>query len=148
MGAYFTDPTTGAHHTSALNSVTLTSTTNGLTIDTQGFDKGWCTFVVNVGNAGGAGSTLDITVEESADPGMAGATTVAGAAFAQIEADVSATFAKTVAGTVLVHGRQRYVRLVFTETGAISVPIGAAAVLTGPRESNLVTAAYDFSVTG
>lgn len=149
MGAYFTDPETGYKFESALDSEDITATTNGLEIDTQGFDKGWCTFYVNVGTMTGAGGEIDIKLQETDVTGFGGTVTdVTGATFTKLEVDVAGTFDKAVAGTVLIHGRQRFLRLVFTETSAVTAtPISAVAVLTGARESNLVDTAYDFSVT-
>lgn len=150
MGAYGKTPNTELQIESALDAVVLTADTNGIEIDTKGFDGGWLTFIVNVGTVTGAGATLDITAEETDVTGFGGTVTaITGAAMTQIIQSTAGTFNKTLQGTIQILGRQRFIRLVFDEGVAITAcPISAVYVLQGPRDSAKVTTTYEYTVTG
>ncbi len=149
MGAYGITPTTGMKVVSALDAVDLTATTNGIEVDTQGFDGGWVTFILSVGTPTGAGGEFDVKVQETDVTGFGGTVVdVTSATFTKIEVDVAGSFDKTLSGTVQVLGRQRFMRLVFTETVAVTAClISAVAALTGASESNLVDTTYEFTIT-
>lgn len=150
MGAYGTTPATGFKHQSGLDAVDLTATTNGIEVDTRGWDGGWATFYVNVGTPTGAGGEVDIKLQETDVTGFGGTVTdITGATFTKIEVGDSTSFDKTLAGTVQILGRQRFLRAVFTETVAVTAcPIACVVVLSQPGESNLQTATYEFTITG
>jgi len=149
MGATGPTPNTSLKMQSALDAVSLAADTNGLIIDTQGFDGGWLTFVVNVGTVTGAGATLDITVQEDSASNMATAVAVSGAAMTQIIQTDTTTFDKVLIGTLQLQGRKRYMRLVFDEGVAITAcPISAVAILQGATYSNDVDSTFEFTIIG
>jgi hypothetical protein len=148
MGSNHPTPASCFKIASALDAVTLTASANGLIIDTRGFDGGWLTFIVNVGTTTTSSTgSMAITVEEDDNSGMSSALTVAGATFTTIVAGTGATYDKTLQGAIKLQGRERYLRLVVTETGTVTAcPIAAVALLHGATYSADVDSTYEFSV--
>jgi len=126
---------------SALDAVVLSATANGLPIDTQGFES--LVFTINVGDfATFSGSNLlTFTVEES-DASGSGYAAIAAGAYLDARNEAGAVWDRIMdaagddeqAFMIGVEVRtKRYLRLVVTETGTVSVPISATAILGGAR---------------
>lgn len=127
--------------TQAMNPATFSATTNGTTVDTQGFES--LTFMIAVGtNGGNAFSTTDkvtFTVEEGdqADASdMAGITTAEYLAAARQDGTTWDRILDATADDQEVYSlgvqlnTKRYKRVVATEAGTVSaVIIGAIAAL-------------------
>ncbi len=114
----------------AIRPKAVTSTQNGLTIDTRDFEEALA--ILNIGAVTGTSPTLAVTFEESDDSGMSGATTIAGAAFTSKTASAAN---KEYTGRLNLKGTKRYVRPVFTVGGTSpSFTLGAELVLSAARD--------------
>ncbi len=130
--------------TSALDAVSLTATTNGIVIDTQGYES--LAFAISVGIFATFDGTnnLAIKVQEGDQANLSDAAdiasgdyldarTQAGAAWDRLLNSAAEDAEAYVIGVAL--GTKRYRRLVFTEAGIVTVPISAVAVLGHPRHA-------------
>ena len=103
-------------------SATVTATGNGSAVDLQGFD-GDLKLVLNASATGGAGQTLDVKVQHSANGTTGWADT--GVAFAQVT-NAAAAFEVLSANAEQFH---RYIRVVDTMAGTTpTVTRGVALV--------------------
>lgn len=117
----------------ALTTVALTTTTNGIAVDTSDLE-GNLLAVVNSA-AASASDTLDVTVEESLDGSTSWAAVPADALF-NPDTGAQATFTQVTASAashqqlgVVKERVKRYIRLVFTVAGSsISIPCAASIV--------------------
>lgn len=128
---------------SALDAVALSATTNGIAIDTQGYES--LVFTINVGDfATFSGSNLlTFTVEES-DASGSGFAAIAAGQYLDARNEAGAAWDRIMdaagddeqAFMIGVEVRtKRYLRLVVTETGTVSVPISATAILGDARHA-------------
>lgn len=132
MGAYGATPSSNMKVVQTLAPVSLSASgTGSLVVDTQGFDGGFATFIVNVAAESGSGSMV-FRVQEDDNSGFSSASDVTGAAFASISAANDET---TYYGVVQIQGRQRYLRLAWAETGTFTALCSGACVLTGPGDT-------------
>jgi pyruvate kinase len=119
----------------AIVPVALAADTNGITIDTLGFDG--LEYIINVGTAF-VGGGFTVTIEQSPDDGNGSATGVWTAVPAAETLGDLPVVIITDADMVLrvgSIGKERHQRIVLTETGTISAGvIGVIAVLSHPRE--------------
>lgn len=90
---------------------TATSTVNGSSVDTLGYNS--AAFILEVGAVSGTSPTLDVKIQESAD-GSTGWTDVSGATFTQVTA---ANNSQILRVEDLNNTRKRYLRAVATIAG-------------------------------
>jgi len=123
---------------SALDAVVLSATTNGLVIDTQGYES--LVFTINVGDFVTFDGTnkLTFTVQEGDQSNLSDAAEIAAGAYLDARNEAGAAWDKILDGAtddeqaymIGVEVRtKRYLRIVVTEGGIVSVPISATAVL-------------------
>lgn len=129
---------------SALDAVALSATTNGIVIDTQGYES--LAFTLNVGDfATFSGSNfLTITVQEGDQANLSDAANIATADYLDARNEAGAAWDRILDGATddeqayligIAVNAKRYKRIVVTETGIVSVPISATAVLGHPRHA-------------
>lgn len=129
---------------SALDAVSFTGSTNGIVIDTQGFES--LVFTINVGDfATFTGSNkIAFTVEESDASDGSGMAEIASGAYLDARNEAGAAWDKILDGStddeqaymIGVEVRtKRYLRLVSTETGTVVCPLSATAILGDPRHA-------------
>lgn len=129
---------------SALDAVSFTATTNGIIIDTQGFES--LMFTINVGDFATFTGTNKITVsvEEGDDSGLSDAAAIASGDYLLAQNEAGSTWDKIMDGATddeqayklgIAINTKRYKRLVFTEGGTVVVPLSATAVLGDPRHA-------------
>jgi len=123
---------------SALDAVSMTATTNGKTIDVQGYES--LVFTINVGDFATFDGTNNLTIKVQ-EGDLADASDMAdiaagdyldsrneaGAAWDR-KLDAAADDEEAYMIGVQLNAK-RYRRLVFTEAGAVTVPISATAIL-------------------
>lgn len=131
-------------HAQAINPATITATTNGIVIDSQGYRS--LTFIINVGIFVDFTATnkWTFTVEESdASDGTGMAEIASGNYLAAYKGttsgwdricDAAADDESTFAIGVII-SLKRYYRLVLTEGGTVSAIVGAEAVLGHPIDA-------------
>jgi len=124
----------------ALAPAALAADTNGIAIDTLGFNG--LEYVINVGTAF-VGGGFDVTLEEDDDDGSG---SPVGTWTAVPSDEILGRLSDTIAAQVIITdankvyrvgsiGKKRHQRAVFTETGTISAGvIGAVAILSHPRD--------------
>ena len=125
----------------ALLSVALSATTNGLIIDTKGFES--VTFEINVGTAtAGFDSSNKFVVtasagnavnDETTPTSITDAATVTSADLIGTPPELDATGDDEKVYRFGYRGVKRYIRLVFTETGTAAAPISATCILSHAR---------------
>lgn len=123
--------------TAALVAVSLTATTNGLVVDTQGYET--LIFDINTGIFAYDGTNnLTVTVEESDAGDGTGMTAVAAGDYLDPRNQAQATWDRLLNATGedaqayklgVKLNTKRYKRIVFTEAGAVTVVISATAIL-------------------
>lgn len=122
----------------AVLAVSLTATTNGLVVDTQGYES--LVFLINVGDFATFDGTnnLAVKVQEGEDSGLSDAADIAAADYLTARNEAGTAWDRLlnaaaedeetyILGVKL--GTKRYRRLVVTEAGAVTVPFAAVAVL-------------------
>ena len=116
-----------------VQAATLTS----LVLDTQGWDV--AAFLLNVGAPGGGG----LSGSNKSVPKIQHSDTLTEAAFADAAAatyqdrlwqDLDSATAGNRAQFVAYTGTKRYIRIVLTVTGTVSVPLAATGLLGGPQK--------------
>lgn len=124
-----------------LHCAAVTATTSSAYADTRGFDA--FTLAVNVGELGSdASNTLQIKLQHADDtPGSAGSySDVPTADSNQASVTIGATGENTVY-LMSYRGAKRYVRVLMTEAGTISGPVGITALGSYPAQGDAPGAA-------
>lgn len=111
--------------------VDLTTTTNGIAIDTNGFDDAQA--VLDTGARTGTSPTLNVKIQESTD-GSTGWTDISGAVFAEITA---ADQHKSLG--INLRTVKRYIRYVFTLAGTSPTFLTSASFNLGTTDKYPVT---------
>lgn len=128
----------------ALVAVSLTATTNGLVVDTQGHES--LSFLINVGDFVTFDGTnnLTIKVQEGDQSDGSDMADVAAGDYLILRNEAGATWDRLLNAAAedeesyilgVAVNAKRYKRLVFTEAGIVTVPISATAVLGYPRHA-------------
>ena len=129
---------------SALDAVSLTATTNGIVIDTQGYES--LAFTLNVGDFVTFDGTnnLTITVQEGDASNLSDAANIAAADYLDARNEAGAVWDRLLNAAAedeqayligVVVNTKRYKRIVITEAGIVTVPISATALLGHPRHA-------------
>lgn len=123
---------------SGLVAVALSATTNGLVVDTQGFES--LTFILNVGDFVTFDGTnnLTVTVEESDASDGTGMAAVAAGDYLVARNEAGVTWDRLLNAAAedeesyileVKLNQKRYKRIVVTEAGIVVVPMSVTAVL-------------------
>jgi hypothetical protein len=129
---------------SALDAVALSATTNGIVIDTQGYES--LAFTINVGDFATFDGTnnLTITVQEGDASNLSDAANIATTDYLDARNEAGAAWDRLLNGSTedeqayiigVAVNTKRYKRIVVTEAGTVSVPISATAILGHPRHA-------------
>jgi len=129
---------------SGLDAVSLTATTNGIVIDTQGYES--LAFVVNVGDFVTFDGTnnLTITVQEGDAANLSDAANIATADYLDVRNEAGAAWDRLLNAAAedeqayiigVAVNAKRYKRIVITEAGAVTVPMSVTALLGSPRHA-------------
>jgi len=129
---------------SALDAVALSATTNGIVIDTQGYES--LAFVLNVGDFATFDGTnnLTITVQEGDQSNGSDMANIATADYLDARNEAGAAWDRLLNAAAedeqaymigVALNTKRYRRIVVTEAGAVTVPISATAILGHPRHA-------------
>lgn len=129
---------------SALDAVSLTATTNGIVIDTQGYES--LAFVLNVGDFVTFDGTnnLTITVQEGDAANLSDAANIAAGDYLDARNEAGAVWDRLLNAAAedeqayligVAVNTKRYKRIVITEAGIVSVPISATALLGHARHA-------------
>jgi hypothetical protein len=129
---------------SALDAVALSATTNGIVIDTQGYES--LAFTINVGDFATFDGTnnLTITVQEGDASNLSDAANIPTADYLDARNEAGAAWDRLLNGSTedeqayiigVAVNTKRYKRIVVTEAGIVSVPISATAILGHPRHA-------------
>lgn len=129
---------------SALDAVSMTATTNGIVIDTQGYES--LVFTLNVGDFVTFDGTnnLAIKVQEGDQANLSDAADIAAADYLDARNEAGAAWDRLLNSSTedeqayaigVALGTKRYRRLVWTEAGAVTVPMSATAILGHARHA-------------
>lgn len=129
---------------SALDAVTLSATTNGIVVDTQGYEA--LAFVLNVGDFAtfDGVNNLTITVQEGDQANLSDAANIATGDYLDARSESGAAWDRLLNGSTedeqayivgVAVNAKRYKRIVITEAGTVSVPISVTAILGHPRHA-------------
>ncbi len=133
---------------SALDAVALAATTNGIVIDTQGFEQ--LGFAINVGDFATFDGTNKLTwkVQEGEQSDGSDMADIAAADYLASRNEAGAAWDRIMDGATddeqaywigVALNQKRYRRLVVTEGGIVSVPCSATALLAKPRHAPVAT---------
>lgn len=129
---------------SGLDAVALSATTNGIVIDTAGYES--LVFTLNVGDFVTFDGTnnLAIKVQEGEQANLSDAADIAAADYLDARNEAGAAWDRLLNAAAedeqaymigVAVNTKRYRRIVVTEAGIVSVPISVTAVLGHPRHA-------------
>lgn len=129
---------------SGLDAVVLSATTNGIVIDTAGYES--LVFTLNVGDFATFDGTnnLAIKVQEGEQANLSDAADIVAADYVDARNEAGAAWDRLLNGAAedeqaymigVAVNTKRYKRIVITEAGTVSVPISVTAILGHPRHA-------------
>lgn len=129
---------------SALDAVSLTATTNGIVIDTAGYES--LAFTLNVGDfiTFDGTNNLAIKVQEGEQANLSDAADIAAADYLDARNEAGVVWDRLLNAAAedeqayligVAVNTKRYKRIVITEAGIVAVPISATAILGHPRHA-------------